>query len=70
MFLQENSVAILSENAVLPKVLALKFSIVILLPGFSRETLLEFIQTYKGVLMNAHNDNEIILTTDGVFWYL
>ncbi|MCL1947027.1 MAG: hypothetical protein FWF51_07770 [Chitinivibrionia bacterium] len=70
MFLQENSVAILGADAALPKVLALKFSIIILLPGFSRDALLEFIQTYKGVLMNANNDNEIILTTDGVFWYL
>jgi hypothetical protein len=65
MFLQPNSIAIVGENAPLPKVFALQFSRII---SVSNENLLIIVQNYRGILMNAA-DKKIILTTDGVCWY-
>lgn len=68
MLKQENSIAVLGENAVLPKVFALEFSQIILKPNFPEEKILKIMQNYDGILTIANENQEIILTTDGVFW--
>jgi len=69
MYLQENSVAILGKNAVLAKVLALRFMQILVMPDFEAADLLILIQNYGKKVIMANEMHEIIFTTDGVSWY-
>jgi hypothetical protein len=69
MKIQGNSIAVLGENADLPKVLALQFSQIILKTDFPEEKTLKILQYFDGILMDAANSQNIVLKTDGVFWY-
>jgi len=69
MLKQQNSIAVLGENAVLPKVFALEFPQIILKPNFPDDKKLKIIDKYSGILTFATENQEIILVTDGVSWY-
>jgi len=69
MYYSENSIAILGKNAVIPKVLALKFSAIIALPNFETSKLLLIMEHYNEKVMLANDNSEITFKTDGVSWY-
>jgi hypothetical protein len=69
MFLQQNSIAVLDENADLPKVLALRFLRIIVKEDYPFEKLLLIAQNYKGILMNIVEGKDIVFTSDGICWY-
>lgn len=69
MKIQQNSIAVLGENAALQKVFALQFSQIILKPNFPEEKILKIIQNYDKILLFAGDNLEIIFSTDGVSWY-
>jgi len=69
MKIRQSSIAVLGENADLAKVFALQFSQIILKPNFPKEKMLKIIQHFDGILISAVENQNIILTTDGVSWY-
>jgi hypothetical protein len=69
MYLQDNSIAILGRNAAIPKALALRFSMIIVLWDFDAQNLFLIMEHYKEKVVMADNNREIIFTTDGVSWY-
>jgi len=68
MEIQQNSIAVLGENAELPKVLALQFSKIILKPNFCQEKKLLILRNFDGKLIYLAENQKITFTTDGVFW--
>jgi len=69
MYLQENSIAILGRNAAIPKVLALQFSMIIVLSDFEVSKLFLIMELYKEKVVMADDRHEIVFTTDGISWY-
>jgi hypothetical protein len=69
MQIQQNSIAVLGVNAVLAKVFALKFPILILLPSIPNEIILDIMENYDGTLLSIQEDSVIKMKTDGIFWY-